>query len=95
MRSISIFHAIKRIIDTEILNNLIEDSVNQKTQTSQTKDEETVGELLSYHFVNTVMVHKKSSNLLSNNVIYDSECDYSLTHDKSCFRNEIRLAKNK
>ena len=98
MRSITVFNAIKRTFDTGILDNLIEESIDKKSQINQIKGEKTsrtVTKLFQYHFVNTVMVNKKASNLLTNNVIYDSECDYFLTHDKSRFRGEIRPASEK
>ena len=101
MRSIVIFNAIKRIIDTKILNNLTEDFVNQKFQISQIKNERAVKEFFEYHFVNTTYFGIKSinmiksSNLLINSVIYDFEFNYLFINDKTRFRSEIRLAKNK
>ena len=99
------FNIIKRLFDTRILNDLIEESIDKKSQINQIKDERTsrtVAEFPQYHFVNTAynsvneanMIDKKRWNSLKNNVIYDFECNHFLTFDKSRFRNEIVPEKN-
>ena len=97
MRSITVFNAIKRITNTEVLDDLIKELINKKSQINQTKDERTlvVTEFPLYHFVNTVMINKKTSNFLINIIIYNSECNYFLTYNKTRFRDEIWLAKTK
>jgi hypothetical protein len=82
--------AIKVITDTNILNELSD-------ETAQKEDTETaeLNEMTSFRFDNVAMIStsaQKIRNSLSNSVIYDSDCNQSLTYDKARFVEEITSA---
>ena len=99
MQLIEVFKSIKRISDTDILDDLTEDLVNKGNSQKENESSRNVAEFPQYCFVNTASFGinkvKKLSNFLTNSVIYDSESNYSLTHDKSRFRGEIWSASEK
>jgi hypothetical protein len=72
---------IKHITDINILNEL-----NQKDQKNNETDDD------HFHFSDVVTVAQK--NLLSNSVIYDSDCSQFLTYDKARFVEEIISASD-
>jgi hypothetical protein len=76
---------IKVISDINILNELDEDD-----KTAQKEDTE-IAELneMTFKFGNVAISAKKIKNSLSNSVIYDFDCNQSLTYDKARFVGEI------
>jgi hypothetical protein len=77
--------AIKVITDINILNELRDDETAQKEDTETAELNETMP---SFRFDNVAMIStsaKKIKNSLSNSVIYDSDCNQSLTYDKTRF----------
>jgi hypothetical protein len=80
--------AIKVITDTNILNGLGGDD-----ETAQKEDTE-IAEIdeMTFKFGNVAMIStsaQKIKNSLRNSVIYDSDCNQSLTYDKARFVDEI------
>jgi hypothetical protein len=70
---------IKAIIDINILNEL-------NDETAQKEDTETAElEGMTFKFDNVTISATKIKNPLSNSVIYDFDCNQSLTYDKTRF----------
>ncbi len=74
---------IKAIIDINILNELKDDETTQKenAETAELKE-------MTFKFSNVTISATKIKNSLSNNVIYDFDCNQSLTYDKIRFIND-------
>jgi hypothetical protein len=84
---------IKAIIDINILNGLNDETA----QKENTETAELDGTMPLFRFDNVAMIStsvsaSKIKNLLSNSVIYDSDCNQSLTYDKARFVDEIIAA---
>jgi hypothetical protein len=75
---------IKAITDTNILNGLRDGETTQKEDTETAELEE-----MTFKFDNVAISATKIKNPLSNSVIYDSDCNQSLTYDKARFVSEI------
>jgi hypothetical protein len=74
---------IKVITDINILNELDEDDeTTQKEDTAELEE-------MTFKFDNVTISATKIKNSLSNSVIYDSDCNQSLTYDKVRFVDEI------
>jgi hypothetical protein len=79
---------IKAITDINILNGLD----GETTQKEDTETAELNGTMSQFRFDNVAMISisaQKIKNSLSNSVIYDSDCNQSLTYDKVRFVDEI------
>jgi hypothetical protein len=73
---------IKVIINIDILNEL-------NDETTQKEDIKTVELNRTFKFDNVTIRTTKIRNSLSNNVIYDSDCNQLLTYDKARYIDEI------
>jgi hypothetical protein len=71
---------IKAIVDINILNELRNDETTQKKDAETTELEE-----MTFKFSNVIISATKIKNSLSNSVIYDFDCNQSLTYDKIRF----------
>jgi hypothetical protein len=78
---------IKVITDINILNGLGED--DEAAQKEDTKTAELNETMSQFRFDNVAISATKIKNPLSNSVIYDFDCNQSLTYDKTRFVGEI------
>jgi hypothetical protein len=89
------FHSIKRVVDTNILNEMISSSKrkkkSEKNKTSADDDDSHFNYANSALTNSTLMITYHS---LMNNVIYDSSCSHSLIFDKTRFVNEDLISSN-
>jgi hypothetical protein len=85
-KNIRFFVIIKKLINTNILKDMTKDSIKSCSQKSENKKEKKTNQSSSYSFANVTF---RSNNSLHSSVIFDFECDNSLTFDKSRFVEEI------
>jgi hypothetical protein len=106
LKSRSFFHAIQRIIDIDILNNIKTEQCKSKEKNNNDKkfnNEKTANDDISnVKFANmtsrrsskyvNLFINKTFNNLLWKSVIYDFDCNDSLIYDLNWFVNEITSA---
>jgi hypothetical protein len=106
LKSRSFFHAIQRIIDIDILNDIKAEQCKSKEKNNNDKksnNEKTANDDISnVKFANmtsrrsskyvNLFINKTFNNLLWKNVIYDSDCNDSFIYDLNRFVNEMTSA---
>ncbi len=106
LKSRSLFHAIQRIIDIDILNDIKAEQCKSKKKDNNDKrfnSEKTANDDISnVKFANmtnresskyvNLFINKTSNNFLWKSVIYDSDCSDSFIYDLNRFVNKITSA---
>jgi hypothetical protein len=80
-------YSIKRIVDINILNELISSSKRKKKDEDEKNDDDFHFNFANSAFANSTLMSFYHS--LMNSVIYDSNCSQSLIFDKSRFLNDL------
>jgi hypothetical protein len=106
LKSRSLFYAIQRIIDIDILNDIKAEQCKSKEKNNNDKksdnEKKSENDISNVKFVNmtnmksfkyaSLFINKTFNNLLWRSVIYDSNCNDSFIYDLNRFVNEITLA---
>ncbi len=106
LKSRSLFYALQRIIDIDILNNIKAEQCKSKEKDNNDKkfnnEKTTNDDISNVKFANmtnrksskyvNLFINKTSNDLLWKSVIYDSDCNDSLIYDLNRFVNEITSA---